>query len=330
MQGDIVKFENISKVYKTTGGFFAGRKKSVYALNDVNLNIKSNSTLGVVGESGCGKTTLGMVLLKLIKPDSGRIFFEGVDITDLSRSQFKGYRHDIQIVFQNPYASLNPRMRIRDIIEEPMIVHNLYAKKERKDRLAELLSLVGLSEDALTKYPHEFSGGQRQRIGIARSLSVNPKFIVADEPVSALDVSIRGGILNLFVKLQKELGLTYLFISHDLKVVEYMCDRIAVMYLGRIVEEFDAENLMKVQHPYTQALVTAIPVPDPKIKKKRIVAKGDLPSPIDPPKGCPYHPRCNFAQGICSVEMPQLVDEYGNGHRIACHYKDKVPRLDSI
>ncbi|MFH1653006.1 MAG: oligopeptide/dipeptide ABC transporter ATP-binding protein [Pseudomonadota bacterium] len=323
MDNTLLEVRGLKKKFGTSPGFLKHSQPKVHAVRGVDLKIFKGETLGLVGESGCGKSTLSLLVLRLLKEDAGRIFFEGVDITDYKRSELKDVRKRMQVVFQNPYASLDPHMKAGEIIGEPLLVHNIVNSKDRKDMVLKLLEEVGLSSDSYDKYPFEFSGGQRQRIGIARALSLTPSLIVADEPVSALDVSIRGGILNLFVELQKKLSLTYLFISHDLKVVEHVSDRIIVMYLGKVVEEFAASELMNARHPYTQALVSAIPVPVPGAKMKRIVPKGDVPSTTNPPKGCSFHPRCSYAKEICSIEEPKFV-EIGKGHRAACHFIDKV------
>jgi oligopeptide/dipeptide ABC transporter ATP-binding protein len=256
-------------------------------------------------------------------PDEGRIVFNGSDVAAMSRRQLRGVRQEMQIVFQDPYASLNPRMTVAEIVGEPLLVHKRGSRSQRREKVFDLLREVGLSEEAASKYPHEFSGGQRQRVGIARALALQPKFIVADEPVSALDVSIRGEIINLMAQLQQRMGLTYLFISHDLKVVEHASHRVAVMYLGKLMELFPAAELDKARHPYTTALVSAIPVPDPKAEKQRIVLKGDVPSPIELPSGCVFHPRCRFAQERCRKEIPPF-EEYRPGYKAACHYIEEM------
>lgn len=302
---------------------FKSNRSFVHAVNGVDLMVHKGQTLGIVGESGCGKSTLALLILRLYKPDFGKILFEGKDITDLNRSKLRTLRRQMQIVFQNPYSSLNPRMKVGEILEEPLLVHRMGNGYQRRDRVYELLEIVGLGRQSYSKFPHEFSGGQRQRIGIARALALNPKLIVADEPVSSLDVSVRGEILNLFVELQRQFDLTYIFISHDLKVIEHVSDRIAVMYLGRVVEEFDAGDLDKATHPYTRTLISAVPIADPFHRRKRIVLKGEPPSPLCLPSGCSFHERCKYAQELCSSQMPILRD-IGGGHQAACHFYEKV------
>lgn len=315
----ILKIEHLEKRFPIRGGILGREVASVKAVRGIDLEVPTGQTLGLVGESGCGKSTLGMLILRLLNADSGRIVFDGGDITSLSQGDMRPIRRDLQVVFQDPYASLNPRMRIGEIVAEPMLVHGIGDAKSRRDKVYDLLGLVGLGHDAYTKYPHEFSGGQRQRVGIARAIALNPKFILADEPVSALDVSIRGEILNLLDDLRNKFSLTYLFISHDLKVVEHISHRVAVMYLGKLMEIFPADGLTDVKHPYTRALVEAVPVPDPEKKRNRIILKGDVPSPISPPSGCPFHPRCQHAKDICWSEEPKLAS-YGDDRTAACHF----------
>ncbi|MDH3623233.1 MAG: dipeptide ABC transporter ATP-binding protein [Myxococcales bacterium] len=291
------------------------------AVDGVSLGIIQGETLGLVGESGCGKSTLGRLLLRLYKPTSGNVYFEGQDITELSQTALRPIRRDMQIIFQDPYSSLNPRMTVEAAIAEPLRVHRLVSSKtETQQRVASLLERVGLRPEHMRRYPHEFSGGQRQRIGIARALAVSPSFIVADEPVSALDVSIQAQIVNLLRDLQEELGLSYLFIAHNLQIVEYVSHRVAVMYLGRVVELATSEQIYESpRHPYTQALLSAVPEPDPSDRKKRILLTGDVPSPLDPPAGCAFHPRCPIAQkGLCDREIPELRP-LAQGHHAACH-----------
>jgi oligopeptide transport system ATP-binding protein len=291
------------------------------AVDGVTLELMSGETLGLVGESGCGKSTLGRLMLRLYEPTSGRIFFEGRDITELSQTQLRPFRRKMQIIFQDPYSSLNPRMTVRAALAEALRVHGLVGSaSEEEQRIAALLERVGLRPEHMRRYPHEFSGGQRQRIGIARALAVEPRFIVADEPVSALDVSIQAQIVNLLGDLQEELGLSFLFIAHDLHVVEHVSRRVAVMYLGRVVELATSEQIYaEPRHPYTEALLSAAPEPDPHAEKRRLILKGDVPSPLDPPSGCAFHPRCPIAEkGLCDREVPALRS-LAAGHEVACH-----------
>ncbi len=321
----LVTIDKLTKTFPIKGGFFGGITARVHAVNGVSLDIRRGETLGLVGESGCGKSTLGLLLLRLVDPDEGRIVFDGRDITAMGQKELRPIRREMQVVFQDPFASLNPRMTVEEIVGEPLLVHRVGSRAERRDRVFELLRLVGLSADAASKYPHEFSGGQRQRVGIARALALTPKVIVADEPVSALDVSIRGDIINLMNDLQKRFSLTYLFISHDLNVVEHASHRVAVMYLGKLMELFPAAELDEARHPYTTALVSAVPIADPTVRKARIVLSGDVPSPITLPAGCPFHPRCRFAQNICREAEPPF-EEYGDGCKAACHFiREMVP-----
>ncbi len=290
----------------------------VYAVDGVSFSVGRGETLGIVGESGCGKTTAGLGVLKLVPVTSGTIHYDGEDITGADGRRLRALRRQMQLIFQDPYSSLNPRMTVNQLLNDPMEIHGVFKGAERKDRIAYLLERVGLSPEHGRRYPHEFSGGQRQRIGIARALALNPSIIIGDEPVSALDVSIQAQIVNLLIELQKDFQLSYIIIAHDLAVVEYICDRVAVMYLGRIVERAAHGPIYSnPKHPYTQALLSAVPVPDPKTKKERIILKGDVPSPIQPPAGCRFHPRCPHRMEVCDKKEPQLKD-LGGGHEVSC------------
>ena len=317
----LIEIKELKKHFPIKRGFLSRKVDMLKAVDGVSMDIFQGETIGLVGESGCGKSTLGRSILRLIEPTSGHVKMSGVDIMELRSSELRKQRRHMQIIFQDPYASLNPRMTIGNIIGEPLSIHRLVkTKKDKQDEVVQLLDEVGLRADMINRYPHEFSGGQRQRVGIARAIALKPKFIVCDEPVSALDVSIQAQIINLLSDLQKKLKLTYLFISHDLKVVEYISDRVAVMYLGELVEVAQSEDLYKdPKHPYTQALLSAIPVPDPKAKQKRIVLKGDVPSPVAPPPGCPFHTRCHYnIVNDCKVVHPPLR-EIEPGHWVSCH-----------
>jgi oligopeptide/dipeptide ABC transporter ATP-binding protein len=314
----LLEIRDLTKHFPVRAGLLGRTREYVKAIDGVSLDVESGETVGLVGESGCGKTSLGRCLVRLIEPTSGTVTFEGQELSASSGSAMRETRRKMQIIFQDPYASLNPRKRVGDIIGEGLRIHGMAKGRELKTRVLDLLARVGLRAEYYGRYPHEFSGGQRQRIGIARALAVNAKFIVADEAVSALDVSIQAQILNMLLDLQQELGLTYLFISHDLRVVEHVSDRVAVMYLGKIVEIAPAGKLYRVsQHPYTQALLSAVPVPDPTRKGARTVLQGDVPSPINPPSGCSFHPRCPFALKRCAEEEPLL--DFDGPHGVACH-----------
>jgi len=321
----LVKITNLKKYFAIKSGFLNRETGSIKALDGIDLEVKEGETLGLVGESGCGKSTLGRVLLKLLPASSGKVEFMGRDLSGLSEAQMKDVRKDIQIVFQNPYASLDPRMTIREILSEPFQVHGIASGVELDKKVEELISLVGLSTPMLDRYPHEFSGGQRQRVGIARALALRPKLIVADEPVSALDVSVQAQILNLLLNLKKEFNLTYLFIAHNLDVVRYISDRVAVMYLGRVVEIGDCQTVYnKPLHPYSKALISAAPVPDPEFaNSERIILVGDLPSPANPPSGCRFHTRCPMVQDKCRVDDP-VLREIEPGHFSACHFAEDL------
>jgi oligopeptide transport system ATP-binding protein len=317
----LLEVKHLKKHFPIKGGVFSKTIGYVYAVDDINFTLEKGETLGLVGESGCGKSTTGRTILRLIEPTDGAIYFEGQDITNLDKSAMRALRREMQIIFQDPYASLNPRMTVGSIIGEPLEIHKIAKGAEKEERVALLLQKVGLRAEDMRKYPHEFSGGQRQRIGIARALALNPKLIVCDEPVSALDVSIQAQVINLLEDLQAEFGLSYLFIAHNLNVVEHISNRVAVMYLGQIVELASDEELYRnPQHPYTEALLSAVPIPDPTVKKKRIILEGDVPSPINPPKGCHFHTRCMYKDKICEEVEPEFKD-IGGGHWVACHFR---------
>jgi len=319
MSESLLEVRNLKKYFPIKGGIFSKAIGYVYAVDGVSFYLNEGESLGLVGESGCGKSTTARAILRLIEPTEGEILFEGNDVCKLDPKEMRSIRKDMQIVFQDPYASLDPRRTVEQIIGEPLNVFQMGTKKERKERIAFLLQKVGLSPDHARRYPHEFSGGQRQRIGIARALALNPKLIIGDEPVSALDVSIQAQVINLLEDIQKEFKLSYIIIAHDLAVVEHVCDRIAVMYLGRIVElARDKELYTSPVHPYTVALLSAIPVPDPNITKKRIILEGDVPSPMHPPRGCHFHTRCPRKKEECETTIPSLT-EIKEGHFVACH-----------
>ena len=320
----LLKVDHMKKYFPIRSGIFSRTTGQVKAVDDVSFEVYEGETLGIVGESGCGKSTTGRVLMRLTEPTEGRIEFNGTDLTALSSEEMRKMRRDIQMVFQDPYASLNPRHTIEKILEEPLIVHGIgRTSAERRKMVLDYLKIVGLSEYHAKRYPHQFSGGQRQRIGIARALMTNPKLIIADEPVSALDVSIQAQVLNLMKQLQEELKLTYIFIAHDLGVVRHISDRVGVMYLGRMVELATSESLYeKPLHPYTQALLSAVPIPDPEHVSEQMILTGDIPSPSNPPSGCTFHTRCPFAMAVCKQKAPAL-QEITPGHSVACHLYDE-------
>lgn len=319
MSDNLVELKGIKKYYPIRKGLFSHEKSLVRAVDGVSLEIKKGETFGLVGESGCGKSTLSRTLLRIIDPTEGKIIFEDTDITTIKSKEMKKYRKEMSMIFQNPYSSLNPRESVRDIISAPIIVHKEMGKKETDKRVLELMDLVGLSSKYIDRYPHEFSGGQRQRIGIARAIALNPKLIVCDEPVSALDVSIQSQILNLLKDIQAKFNLTYIFVSHNLSVVYYMADRVAVMYMGNIVELSDSVDLYNHPcHPYTKVLLSAIPEINSESKKGRIILNGDIPNPSNPPKGCRFSTRCSRVMDICHTKMPELI-RVNNEHLVACH-----------
>lgn len=320
---ELIKVRGLKKYYPVHGGVLQRVVAWVQALDDVSFSIYKGETLGLVGESGCGKSTVGRTMLRLVEPTAGEVYLDGMNIYKLPANDLKRVRRDMQIIFQDPYASLDPRMPIGESVMEGLRIHGIGKPKERFDMAIDMLRKVGLEDYHARRYPHEFSGGQRQRIGIARALALRPRFIVCDEPVSALDVSIQSQVLNILKDLQTEFGLTYLFIAHNLSVVEHISNRVAVMYLGKMVELAGREELYRQPlHPYTQALFSAIPIPDPKLKRERVILKGDVPSPLNPPKGCRFHPRCPKVMDICSQQDP-VYKEYGPGHSVSCWYVEK-------
>jgi oligopeptide/dipeptide ABC transporter ATP-binding protein len=323
VSGPLVDVRNLKKHFPVKKGVFSRVVAHVRAVDGVSFALAPGETLGLVGESGCGKTTVGRSLLRLIEPTAGEVLYKGKDLVGLPAGELRSLRKDLQIIFQDPYSSLNPRMTVGAIVSEGLVVHGIGAKADRIGIVQETLKRVGLDPGCINRYPHEFSGGQRQRIGIARALVLNPKFIVCDEPVSALDVSVQSQVVNLLVELKEKFGIAYLFISHDLRVVKYISDRVAVMYLGEIVETAKSEELYaRPLHPYTKALLSAVPVSDPGKKRARIILQGDVPSPLNPPSGCRFHPRCPVAvKGLCDAQVPKTVD-YG-GHQVACHVVER-------
>ncbi|MCB2156741.1 dipeptide ABC transporter ATP-binding protein [bacterium] len=323
----ILKVRGLQKFYPIRGGVFATKQAEVRAVNGVDFDLKEGETLGLVGESGCGKSTLGRTVMRLEEPTGGHVHFEGRDLATANHRELFELRGDLQMIFQDPYSSLNPRMTVGEIVREPLLVHRIGKKAEQIARVEQLLARVGLGGEQINRYPHEFSGGQRQRVGIARALALNPRVIIADEPVSALDVSVQAQVINLMVELQKDLGLTYVFISHDLSVVEYISDTIAIMYLGRIVEKAPRDIIFQnPRHPYTRALIEAIPKPDPRRKREFVPIGGEAPSPVNPPRGCPFHPRCPFMIEECKAALPPLekVPESDAEHLAACIRKHEI------
>ncbi len=327
----LLEVKHLKKYFPIKGGIFGRPVGEVKAVNDVSFEVYEGEVLGIVGESGCGKSTTGKALLRLTEPSDGEVIFEGRDVTKMSSEEMRKMRRDMQMIFQDPYASLNPRHNVGKILGEPLLVHGIGDKKDRAEKVKEILEIVGLSGDHASRYPHQFSGGQRQRIGIARALIVRPKLIVCDEPVSALDVSVQSQILNLMEDLQEEFKLTYIFIAHDLSVVKHISHRIGVMYLGKMVELSSKDNLYREPlHPYTQSLMSAVPEPDPDLKKERIILEGDVPSPSNPPSGCPFHTRCPKVMDMCKTEVPEFR-EIRDSHFAACHlYNEEEPAGQQI
>ena len=324
MAEKLLEVKDLVKYFPVRGGVFSRVRNYVRAVDGVSFDLEPGETLGLVGESGCGKSTTGRAILRLIEPTSGEVNFEGTDVCSLNRESMRKLRREMQIIFQDPYASLNPRMTVGSIVGEPLTIHGIAKGKEKEEQVASLLHRVGLRPEHIRRYPHEFSGGQRQRIGIARALALNPKLIIADEPVSALDVSIQAQVINLLEDLQKEFGIAFVLIAHDLAVVQHVSDRIAVMYLGKIVEMATADKVvMEPKHPYTEALLSAVPIPDPTLKKKRMILTGDVPSPVNPPSGCRFHTRCPYKEDRCVAEEPPMR-EISTGHFAACHFSEKL------
>jgi oligopeptide transport system ATP-binding protein len=319
---ELLRVENLKTYYDVSKGFFRRKPLFVKAVDDVSFSIRRGETLGLVGESGCGKSTLGRTIIRLEQATAGKVWYMGKNILELKGEEIRALRQELQMIFQDPFSSLNPKMTVGEIVGEPMLVHKMCSATQRNKRVCELLELVGLKTFHIKRYPHEFSGGQRQRIGVARALAVNPKLIICDEAVSALDVSIQAQMLNLFAKLQREMDLTYIFIAHGLAAVKHISDRVGVMYLGKIVELAGSDEIYHApEHPYSQALISAIPEPNPEIEKGRIILSGDVPSPVNPPSGCRFHTRCQYAMGKCARLEPELKD-IGNGHLVACHKMD--------
>jgi len=324
VNASILSVRDLRKYYPVRGGLFGGHRGDVKAVESVCFDMEAGETLGIVGESGCGKSTLGRTIMRLEEPTSGEVHFEGDDLAHASKSDLFKLRRNVQMIFQDPYSSLNPRITIGEIVREPLDIHRQGTMAERKTRVDELLQQVGLQPAWQNRYPHEFSGGQRQRVGVSRALALGPKLIIADEPVSALDVSVQGQILNLMVRFQQDLGLTYIFISHDLSVVEYISDRVAIMYLGRIVELGTKDQIFeRPAHPYTRALIDAVPVSHPSQRREREPIRGESPSAVNPPSGCAFHPRCSFATDVCREGVPQIED-VGDGQQVACVRKDEI------
>ncbi|RMF69933.1 MAG: dipeptide ABC transporter ATP-binding protein [Alphaproteobacteria bacterium] len=327
MNQPLLQVHDLHKTFAVKGGPMGSSRRRLKAVTGVSFDLAAGETLGLVGESGCGKSTTGRLIARLLEPDSGQVLFRGDDLTRLSQRQMRPLRRHLQMIFQDPFSSLNPRMRVFDILAEPLLLHGLVSRRELAAEVLRLAQRVGLGQDHLDRYPHEFSGGQRQRIGIARAIAVHPDLVIADEPVSALDLSIQAQVINLLRDIQQEFELSYLFIAHDLAVVEHISDRVAVMYLGRIVEIGPAAELYRRPlHPYTEALLNAVPVPEPNPNRQRPLLVGEVPSPIDPPPGCPFHPRCPYARDICRFDMPPL-QSHQSRHLSACHFAEEVGRF---